>query len=338
MLSAAILFAFGFLPTEGGVASWHFPDQSQFNGPVTLIATDRHNAGRLFAAGLGVFRSDNFGETWKALNQDLRPLILTVDPSTPERLYVVSRGSIWRSVDAGVSWRQILTPSPSVGSLVIDSAGTLYATGSGEAFRSENAGADWSLVTPIPFDGGVVAADSRTPGVVYAVSCTIVGFGFFVCEIFKTTDASITWQPILGTDLFEAVLQIDSTFVRPGTVYVALWAHDGVGSKGTVKASRDGGDHWDTVFSSVNIGAIAPDPVLSSVFYVSTLRWVFSKNPVGVYEVSGGQPELIGQEDFAVKRLAVAPDGSALYAIDATGELAVFQLSPPHRPKNVPFR
>jgi hypothetical protein len=71
---------------------------------------------------------------------------------------------------------------------------------------------------------------------------------------------------------------------------------------------------------------------------VSTLRWVFSKNPVGVYEVSGGQPELIGQEDFAVKRLAVAPDGSALYAIDATGELAVFQLSPPHRPKNVPFR
>jgi photosystem II stability/assembly factor-like uncharacterized protein len=339
VLSVAVLVALGFLRSENGGASWHFPDQSQFDGPLTLIATDRHNVGRLYAAGRGVFRSDDFGETWQTVNQDLRPQILAVDASTPERLYVVSGGSIWRSGDAGTSWKRIPTPSMSTGSLVIDSAGTLYTTGSGEVFRSEDAGDDWSLVTSIPLEGGVVAADARIPGVVYAVSCPIVGFGFFSCAIYKTTDAAVAWEgSLLDTTIFEAVLQIESSFTTPRTVYVALSYHKLGSSKGTVLASQDGGANWNTVFSSVDVGAIACDQVRPSVFYVSTLRHAVSRNTVGVYEVADGQTKLLGEEDFAVKRLAAAPDGSALYAIDASGEFAVFQLSPPHRPKLVPFR
>lgn len=47
------------LPRSG--PDWLVLDQSPINGKVSLLATDPHNVGRLYAAGQDVFRSDDFG-------------------------------------------------------------------------------------------------------------------------------------------------------------------------------------------------------------------------------------------------------------------------------------
>ena len=338
MFWIAALFVFELLSSDTSGGTWHFPDQSQFAGPLTLITPDWHVAGRIYTSGHGVFRSDDFGQTWLTLDRDLRLQYLFADPSTPDRLYAASGGSLLRSVDAATTWTAIPTPRKLPSFLVIDAAGILYATDPEGSFRSADGGDTWSPVMPVPLGGAPTSADPATPGLLYAVSCPLVG-GFFFCGIYRTQNGAGSWEgPILEAGVFEQVRRIESSAVTPRTVYVALTAHDLGSSSGVVLASHDRGDNWDRVFLTADLGSIATDPIRSSVFYVSALRYALSKNTVGVYEVSPERTTLLGQKNFAVSRLAVARDGSVLYAINTAGELATLRLVPPPRPQLVRFR
>ena len=172
-------------------SGWVVLAQSPINGKVSTLATDMQNAVRPYAYGLGdVFRSDDFGQMCSSLNQDLKPRILRVYPTMPDRLYVVSGGSVWRSGDAGATWNNTAGPPKPVTTLVVDAAGIVYAAGSEGAFSSATAGDSWSPVSPI---GGFDAADPVTPGVLYGASCEGL-FPFLTCKEFRTTDGASSGQ------------------------------------------------------------------------------------------------------------------------------------------------
>ena len=316
---------------------WVVLDQSPINGKVSLFATDPHYAGRLYAGGLGIFRSDDFGETWLSLNQDLRPTILVADPSAPDRLYAVSTGSIWRSDDAGATLRPIAGPPNSVTSFLVDAAGTLYAVGLEGAFKSATAGDSWSPITSV---GRLVAADPITPRVLYALS-----FNFLPASesIFKTTDGAASWTgPIFGVSqlLGQSLGDLRISPTAPITVHLVTFLQQRAVCAGTVMASRDGGATWKAVFSSAGVGPIAADPIRPSVLYVGTFGPCGSNpDPGGVFQASSstGRFAPLGQQGFVVQNLAVAPDGSILYAV-AGGKFAVLRLPPHTGPAAIPFR
>jgi hypothetical protein len=320
-------------------SEWVVLDQSPINGKVSLFATDLRNAGRLYAGGQGVFRSDDFGETWSSQNEDLRPQILVVDSSMPDRLYVVSGGSIWRSADAGTTWSRIAGPPNSVTSLLVDAAGTLYAVGLEGAFKRATAGDSWSPVTSV---GKLiaVAADPIIPGVLYAISFDSATSSE---SIFKTTDGAASWTgPMFGVSLLlgEQLTELRVSPIAPITIYLGTFLSQQSVCIGTVRASRDAGATWGTAFlAGGHVGPIVADPVRPSVVYAGASGPCGSApDPSGVYQASStGRFSPLGQQGFTVQNLAVAPDGSILYSI-AGGKLAILRILTRPTPAPIPFR
>jgi photosystem II stability/assembly factor-like uncharacterized protein len=113
-------------------------DGSLHNGDVT----------RLYAATGDAFaRIDEDADGW-AVTTALaggRVQCLAVDPGATDTVYAGSRGSgIWRSDDAGGSWREVDFPERDVFALAVAADGTLYAgCEPSMLFRSRDGGVGW---------------------------------------------------------------------------------------------------------------------------------------------------------------------------------------------------
>src|SRR6266498_1220125 len=132
---------------------------------------------------------------------------LVADPSHAATLYAGTDRGVYRSVDAGASWRAANAGLPAfrVQTIAIDptSPATLYAgtlTPDGVAsvgiFKSTDAGTSWTainegLVDPLagfaPLDVEALAINPRNPQTILA--------GTRFLEIFKSTDGGATWKP-----------------------------------------------------------------------------------------------------------------------------------------------
>jgi len=310
---------------------WVVLDQSPINGKALALATDPHRAGRLYATGQGVFRSDDFGETWSLLNQDLRLTILVADPSARDRLFAVG-DFLWRSDDAGATWTRIPDPPTAMASFLVDAAGTLYADGPRGVFKSTNAGDNWLPASSV---GWLFAADPRTPGLLYGMTCGDFGG----CGIFKSSDGALSWTgPLFTTGLLEFVGALTMSSTEPATVYLQTSLREHSVCIGTVQASRDGGATWRAILSTANVGPIATDPVRPDVLYEGTSPCGSSPAPGGVYQASSsGRFEPLGRRGFVAQTLLAAPDGSRLYAI-AGEKLATLRLPAHPTTTGIPFR
>ena len=84
--------------------------------------------------------------------------IAAVDPANPQHLFLVSTGAsgqdgdrLYRSLDGGASFAEVLATTQPIASVVIRDATTvLVASGSGGTFRSDDAGATFAPVTDAP--------------------------------------------------------------------------------------------------------------------------------------------------------------------------------------------
>ena len=75
------------------------------------------DAGRFWSGGL--YRSRNGKGPWESLSEKIDPIphvfaILT-DPGRPGRVTIGTENGIWRSDDAGESWRRLSAPEPELG-------------------------------------------------------------------------------------------------------------------------------------------------------------------------------------------------------------------------------
>ena len=210
-----------------------------------------HPAGRLYARANvgGVYRSNDHGETWTWLSGDLPypachlPWGLAVAPGNPDLLYQSTGTSytatndpgqgIWKSIDGGAHWRQVLSGVRMAGNdeaqyggpaLLLHPANEneIWAATRGDGVRrSTDAGEHWTRVGGATFDGFVPCGLCIHPG--FPDQVWVAGEG----GVYVSVDHGATW-----TRLRQCTRAARVERFRDGTVLIAgldkgrafLWA------------------------------------------------------------------------------------------------------------------
>ena len=202
--------------------------------------------------------------------------------SSDKTLYSLVRGNLFKSTDAGNSWKRIvqgldtLTP---FSTLTIDQAqGQVLAMGTyGDGiFRSDDQGESWQqsnegldtldigVVYSLPSDAQVMLAAGTDGG------------------LSRSTDGGQTWFSVVdASQTFAVITEAEDT----------LWAGD---ETGLLLSSNNGGQSWQSLLTVADdsITALAGN---SQVLYVGTAsKGVFRINPdtLEVLEVNGGLEDL----------------------------------------------
>lgn len=275
---------------------------------------------------------------------------LTLDPSSSSTVYAATARGLFKSVDAGATWRPTGAGlnKHSLLALAVDprAPSNLYATtDTGGVFRSADAGEHWSEAN----EGigaryvGAIAVDPHHAGSVYA--------GAEAGRVFHSTDAGATWKELASPTSRVGVTVVAVDPVTPGLVYVGTnsegiyWSTDeglkwsrpsGRMSHGTVwnlmfehaPGSLFVGTH-DGLFRSTNAGsswtpsnrglrswnvlALAADPASPGTVYAGTAAAIYKSS-------DGGQSWNELQANLYVSAIAIDPRApSTLYAATHMG-------------------
>ncbi len=159
--------------------------------------------------GLSLFRSDDFGNTWKkalggipATERTLFYLPYVMDPNNPETLYLGST-RVLKTTNSGDRWEPLndcLLPAASGGCYYLSALSVasydsrvVMAGGANQVAISTDAGANWSVNSqglPLRYCSSV---HSFAPGEFYATYT-----GYETEHVFRSTDAGKTWAPVQG--------------------------------------------------------------------------------------------------------------------------------------------
>jgi len=339
-----------FKSDDGGI-TWVNASDGYTGANLRMIKVDPGNARKVYCVGRsGTYKSSDGGSTWTGLNYD--PLIgnddraVAVHPSNPGIIYVtkVGYGQIFRSIDGGMSWKQLyqypldynssnwhsfravkLSPSnPSIiyaGMRRVQNIG-MYDPADGPShgmFKSSDGGQTWNQI-----NNGLeetyrksineILIDPDDPEIVY--------IGTYKNGIWKTTNGGALW--VCKTTPMEELGDARSLAMHPDNHNI-LYA--GTRENGLWKTT-DGGDTWE----NISIGMPSNAAIFSIVFYPADPQVIYAADmKSGVYiSKNGGQnwyPMNGGLTNRAVMSLDISSDGSILYA--ATSGEGVFSLSLP---------
>ncbi|MCX5682881.1 MAG: hypothetical protein NT049_04265, partial [Planctomycetota bacterium] len=153
-------------------------------------------------AGGGVFKSVDGGATWKQLpNQPgSRRMFygLAVDPTDSNRVFwgACGTGGLWRSDDAGNSWKHVFKNEWWVFNIALSPAGVVYCPGA-NLWRSDDHGDQWKKITPFDYGVSIVGLevhprDEKTLWISRVTWSTKADGG-----VYKTTDGAATALPSL---------------------------------------------------------------------------------------------------------------------------------------------
>jgi photosystem II stability/assembly factor-like uncharacterized protein len=179
-----------FKSTDGG-ATWEDAHDAFFSVAdgadeyPSVLAFDPLDPNTRYAYGSGaaLFKSTDGGASWRRAGYPFIPASLNVenlaiDPREPATLYAAageqdeSGEGIFKSTDAGSSWRAVGLKGHNVWALAIDpqQRRTVYAGTESGLFRSTNGGRSWSRFSRgLPRDGIESVAVDPVGGILYAV-------------------------------------------------------------------------------------------------------------------------------------------------------------------------
>jgi photosystem II stability/assembly factor-like uncharacterized protein len=252
----------GIFRSGDGGANWVPANAGLPNTAVAAIAIDPRNPSTLYVGtsayeatseetwrDSGLFRSTDRGESWTVITP---PRLcgrgayfrgVALDPRNPSKLYAAFSLGIFKSVDAGATWDQVLA-GEFVQGIALDPGNpdTLYAWANTEddfwwgtvgIHRSTNGGAEWTQVSSFPTDGPfTLAVDPGNSSTLYARAD----------GLFKSTDGGATWNRI-GSGLPNSGVGLPVADPAGGsTVYI--------GTRRGVFKSVDAGVSWQPAASN----------------------------------------------------------------------------------------
>jgi uncharacterized protein (TIGR03437 family) len=235
-----------------------------------------------------LYVTNDAGRTWRALNHGLNAAninSLAIDPSHPSTLFAATSSGLFKSVDGGADWMQLLPSVLVASTVVVDPRrpSTVYATypfgAFGELARSTDGGATWTTIsdnfptTAILTEPTAFAIDPGDSNVLWAIS-----FSGQSPTIINSTDSGDRWH-VVSTfppdGLQVATLAGQKLLIDPqnsSRLYACCIHNRVVTGTGGVYRSDDGGKTWvqgDIGPLGGPVGILSPwlDPRDSSVLY-----------------------------------------------------------------------
>ena len=178
----------------------------------------------------------------------------------------------------------------------------LMGSTGGGVWKTEDAGTSWRNISDGFFGGSIGAVDiaDSDPNVIYVGtgSADIRGNSSAGRGVWKSVDAGVTWS-FIGLPESGAIRRIEVHPTNPDLVYVAALGHPfGKNPERGVYRSRDGGKTWDHVLAlndSTGMSDLAMNPANPRVIYAAAWRaerkpWtLISGGPEGgIYQTTDG--------------------------------------------------
>jgi ligand-binding sensor domain-containing protein len=201
--------------------------------------------------GSGVYKSEDYGNTWIQLNNGLTDLYVysLVMGSNGILFAGTENGSVFFTSNYGANWiKTSLIAASKVKALAIAPSGSIFAGADGDGiFRSQNNGSSWEQVKD---QIAIYTIAVNNNGVILA------GAGVPDEGVFRSTDGGNTWVKVLITD--HNVNSIALNYA--GTVFAATGNLETLDNPlGDILArSRDAGNTWDFfyLFGSSSYGLV----------------------------------------------------------------------------------
>ncbi|MBC6947438.1 hypothetical protein DWB58_05795, partial [candidate division KSB1 bacterium] len=171
---------------------WQRTGGPSFQGRITAISANRADV--LFAGteGGGIFRSDNDGATWQAVNTGLTNLNITAFAiQSNGYVFAGTNGSgVFRSTDDGDTWTQVINglTNLAVTAMAINSEGRIFAGTDGSGVFASYTGNLWTRLAGGISDEKIRAVAVNSSGHIFA--------GTFDTGIFRSVDEGASWSPV----------------------------------------------------------------------------------------------------------------------------------------------
>ena len=317
-----LLFVLGTAAARGGENAWTTGGPA--GGAVSSLAVDPSNSAVLFAGTeLGIFRSDDGGQTWGTTPAGPpRARTLVFDPSSSATLFAGSPDGLSRSSDGGEHFSLTSFVFP-VTALAIDPSNpsTIYAAGLlAPLQKSTDGGGSWTSLLPTAYFVESIASlvlDQAHPGTVLAGSDWDESFYYFPFQgIIKTTDGGAGWSQVFSHPSSPGPQAVTALVADPrssAVFYGAVSFWQG----GYVVRTQDGGATWQSFRLPLraNPSSLVIDPSRPTTLYAGTDKGVFRSADSGASwtRLADG----LGNE--AISSLVIDATGGSLHAGTAGG-------------------
>jgi len=193
--------------------------------------------------------------------------------TNPNIIYVgAATGGLWKSVDAGVTWKPLMDdhPASSIGAVAIfQPAPDVIWVGTGEkgrrnssgvgtgVYKSLDAGKTWEHVG-LEQTGAIseIILHPTDPDIAYVAALGNTWSESVDRGVYKTTDGGRTWTKVLYVDEKTGVADLVMDPVNPNKLFAAMWEHrrwpwffNSGGPGGGLYVTWDGGANWTRLTS-----------------------------------------------------------------------------------------
>src|SRR5215831_161922 len=309
------------------------------------------------STGGGVWKSNDGGTSWSPVfEKDGAPAIgsLAVSQSDPNTIYVgtgeacirgnISQGDgIWKSVDAGKSWKNVgLKDSRAIGKLIINphNPDIVFVAALGHpfgpntergVFRTLDGGKTWDKVLYQDENTGAVdiAFDPQNPNILFASMWQTrrtpwtLASGGPGSALYRSSDGGTTWKKLAEHGLPAGPYGRVGVAVAANSerVYAIIEAKDG-----GLYRSDDGGDTWQLVNGSHSLYQrpwyymhVIADPQNADVLYILDVEFFKSTDGGRTFnkiQVPHGDNHGLWIDPRNTKRMIASDDGGATITLD----------------------